>query len=214
MWGIVDAADGVFYTRTRGNNWLCTLSLHSRGGVDTIYPFHDDFTTTILKSPWKSLSYTEDRHEPSRVLTDITEVNYVHLEAERVVANKQKGTIENHSFTFPYDAMDDLGSMLLHIRAFHWAVGEKHKLYVYENNSSKEGDAECEAIETRAFGDWPTQSLIKVHAVPGKGTHRRGFLTVWMTNDARRLPLHADLNFYYGTFSIDLTKFVPRSTKP
>jgi hypothetical protein len=29
---------------------------------------------------------------------------------------------------------------------------------------------------------------------------------LWMTDDARHLPLHADLSFRYGTFSIDLTK--------
>ena len=29
---------------------------------------------------------------------------------------------------------------------------------------------------------------------------------LWMTDDARRLPVHADLEFRYGTFSIDLTQ--------
>ena len=38
-----------------------------------------------------------------------------------------------------------------------------------------------------------------------KGTHRHAQMTLWMTDDARRLPLHAELEFLYGTFSIDLT---------
>ena len=215
-WGIVDAADGTFTTHSDGNKWSCTLALQSAGSVSTIYPFKDYFTTSINKSPWRSLSYTEDRHEPGRVATDITEVNYTHTSAARLLVNKSKGTTENHDFTFTTDALDDLGSMLLHLRAMHWSVGEKHMLYVYENNSAKEGEATCEAIETKAFGTWPSQSLIRVHAVPGKGTHRHGYLTFWMTNDSRRLPLHADLNFYYGTFSIDLTKvdIVAKSKTP
>ncbi len=215
MWGIVDAADGTFVTKSspEGNLWTCTLELHSRGAVETIYPFHDKFTTSISKSPWRSLSYTEDRHEPGRVVTDITEVDYPRLSAARLVANKSKDTTESHNFTFSYDALDDLGSMLLHLRAFKWSPGETHMLYVYENNSAKEGIATCQAIETKAFGDWPSQELIKVHAVPGKGTHRHGYLTVWMTNDSRRIPIHADLNFYYGTFSIDLTSFKPGKSR-
>jgi hypothetical protein len=65
---------------------------------------------------------------------------------------------------------------------------------------------ECLARETRAFGNWPKQPLLRIRALPTKGTRRRGVLTVWITDDARRLPVHAELDFVYGSFSIDLTK--------
>jgi len=42
--------------------------------------------------------------------------------------------------------------------------------------------------------------------LPGKGTHHRGSLRIWITNDARRLPLHTDAILRYGTFGIDLIK--------
>jgi hypothetical protein len=45
---------------------------------------------------------------------------------------------------------------------------------------------------------------LRIVALPGKGTHHRGRMTLWMTDDARHLPIHADLQFRYGTFSIDL----------
>jgi hypothetical protein len=42
--------------------------------------------------------------------------------------------------------------------------------------------------------------------VPTTGTKKKGHLTMWMTDDARRLPLHAELEFKYGTFNIDLVQ--------
>ena len=58
--------------------------------------------------------------------------------------------------------------------------------------------------ETRAFGAWPAQPLLRLSVLPGKGTHHRGHLTIWLTDDARRIPLHAEMEFRYGTFSMDL----------
>ncbi|HEY0256739.1 MAG TPA: hypothetical protein VGC39_04785, partial [Candidatus Methylacidiphilales bacterium] len=76
----------------------------------------------------------------------------------------------------------------------------------YESDSEKEGLLECEGRETRAFGVWPSQPLLRILALPGKGTHHRGKLRIWLTDDARHLPVHADLEFRYGTFSLDLIK--------
>ena len=56
-------------------------------------------------------------------------------------------------------------------------------------------EAECQARETRAFGTWPAQPLLRISVLPTEGTHHRGHLTLWMTDDARRLPLHAELEF-------------------
>jgi hypothetical protein len=43
-------------------------------------------------------------------------------------------------------------------------------------------------------------------ALPTVGTHHRGHLLLWMTDDARHLVPHAELDFRYGTFDIDLVK--------
>ena len=110
--------------------------------------------------------------------------------------------------TFPIaeNDIDDVGTMLYHVRALDWKPGDHRTFHVYESNSEKEGLAECQARETRAFGLFAAQPMLRIHILPGKGTHHRGSLTLWMTDDARHLPLHADLAFRYGTFAIDLAK--------
>jgi hypothetical protein len=96
--------------------------------------------------------------------------------------------------------------MLYHLRVGPWKVGDRRTNFVYESDSEKQANATCDAIETKAFGTWPAQSLIKLTLLPGLGTHHRGGLVLWMTNDARRLPIHAEIAFKYGTFAIDLTQ--------
>jgi hypothetical protein len=107
-----------------------------------------------------------------------------------------------------------VGTMLYHIRALAWKPGDRRLLHVYENDSEKEALADCEARETRAFGTWPSQPLLRLLILPGKGTHHRGSLKLWMTDDARHLPLHAELEFRYGSFSIDLTKAATPAPAP
>jgi hypothetical protein len=120
--------------------------------------------------------------------------------------------VEGKTKHFPIaeDSVDDVGTMLYHLRAGAWKPGDHRLLHVYESNSEKEALAECQARETRAFGIWPSQPLLRIFVLPGKGTHHRGSLMLWMTDDARHLPVHADLDFRYGSFSIDLTQASPK----
>ncbi len=126
--------------------------------------------------------------------------------------------MEGKTKTFPIaeESVDDVGTMLYHLRAIPWNPGERCALHVYESDSEKEALVECQAANRARLGVWPNQPLLRVLALPGKGTHHRGRLMLWMTDDARRLPVHADLEFRYGTFSIDLirpSKCRPRSRR-
>jgi hypothetical protein len=94
--------------------------------------------------------------------------------------------------------------MHYHLRTGDWKPGDTRLIHVYESDSEKEATAQCEAIETHAFGSWPSQPLLRISVLPGKGTHHKGHLMLWMTTDPRHIPVHADLEFRYGTFSIDL----------
>jgi hypothetical protein len=198
----LDAAQGTFVAKKKNDHWEFNLALASRGLVDDVYPFTGNFWSILAPPPWRSVEYGEFRFEPHRTIKEQTFIDYV----------KHTGTRHEwlpgltHVFPIAEEAVDDLGAMLYHLRAGSWKPGDRRTLFVYESNSEKEGDAECQARETRGFGSWPVQPLLRISVLPGKGTHHRGGLMLWMTDDARHLPLHADLDFRYGTFSIDLIK--------
>jgi hypothetical protein len=202
-WTGFNAAEGVFVAKKKSDHWEYRLNLHSMGLVDDIYPFTGYFWSVCAPAPlWRSIEYGEFRFEPRRDIKEQTQIDYT----------KQKGTrsiwTNGESKTFPIaeDSVDDVGTMLYHIRAETWKPGDHRTLHVYESDSEKEALVECQGRETRAFGTWPSQPLLRLQALPGKGTHHRGGLMLWMTDDDRRLPVHAELNFRYGSFSIDLTK--------
>jgi hypothetical protein len=196
------AAQGTFVAHNKGDHWQFQLSLASRGLVDDFYPFTGVFWSILNLSPWRSEEYDEYRFEPHRTIKERTRIDYTqHLGTREI-------WMEGKTKTFPIaeDSVDDVGTMLYHLRMDAWKPGDHRVLHVYESNSEKEALAECQAIETRAWGIWPSQPLLRIEVLPGKGTHHRGRLMLWMTNDARRLPVHAYLDFRYGSFSIDLTK--------
>jgi len=201
-WAGFDAAQGTFVARKTGAGWEFKLSLASRGFVDDFYPFTGSFWSLLDQPLWRSLEYGEYRFEPVRTIKERTRIDYPHHLGTREVWSEGK----THIFPIAEDAVDDIGTLLYHLRAVAGPPGDRHTFFVYESNSEKEAGVETQARETRAFGSWPAQPLLRILALPGKGTHHRGRLMVWMTDDARRLPLHADLDFRYGSFSIDLIK--------
>ena len=201
-WTALNAAQGTFSAHNKGDHWEFNLDLASRGLVDEIYPFTGYFWALLAPAPWRSIEYGEYRFEYSRTIKERTRINYPGHLATREMWSEGK----TKTFPIAEDAIDDIGTMLYHLRAYAWKPGDKRTLYVYESNSEKQGEVECQARETRAFGAWPAQPLLRIMAVPTVGTHHRGHLLLWMTDDARHLPLHAELDFRYGTFDIDLVK--------
>jgi len=210
-WTAFEAAQGTFVARNTGDHWEFNLALASRGLVDDFYPFTGFFGCVLAPPPWRSAEYSEYRFEPRRTIKERTRIDYPQHHGTREIWTEGK----TKTFPIAEESVDDVGTMLYHLRAGTWNPGDRRLLHVYESDSEKEALAECQARETRAFGIWPSQPLLRILVLPGKGTHHRGRLMFWMTDDARRLPLHADLNFRYGSVSIDLTKVdkVPPATK-
>jgi hypothetical protein len=201
-WETFQAAEGTFVAKAQKDGWEFDLSLGSAGIVNTIYPFTGTFWCLLEGNPWRSIEYGEFRFEPRRTIKERTRIDYVTMKGtrEQWAANKTK------VFPVKQPGIDDIGTMLYHLRTGPWAPGDKRTLYVYESDAEKQALAECVDRETRAFGAWPAQPLLHLSVLPTKGTHHKGHLALWMTDDARRLPIHAELEFRYGTFDLDLTK--------
>jgi hypothetical protein len=201
-WMGLNAAQGVFSAHDKGDHWEFNLQLVSCGLVNKVYPFTSYFWSLLAKSPWRSTEYGEYRFEYGRTIKEQTQINY----AGHLGTREMWGEGKTKTFPVAEDAVDDLGTMLYHLRSYPWKPGDKRTLYVYESNSEKQGEVECQAREKRAFGSWPSQPLLRLMALPTVGTHHKGHLLIWMTDDARHLPLHAELDFRYGTFDIDLVQ--------
>ena len=200
----LQAAEGKFTAHNKGDHWEFDLDLKSLGWVSSFYPFTGQFWAIMGPgTPWRSVEYGEYRFEPKRTIREQTMIDYA----------KHQGTREDwmkkdkpKTYTVAEDGIDDVGTMLYHLRTDAWKVGDHRTIFVYESDSEKQAEAVCDSRETKAFGTWPAQPLIRLSVSPTKGTHHRGHLEIWMTDDARRIPIHAEMSFRYGSFSMDLTK--------
>ena len=197
------AAEGTFTAHKKPDHWEFNLDLKSLSWVNTFYPFTASFWCIAGPGlPWRSMEFGEKRFEPKRTINEKSTIDYAAHTGTR------HDFVKDKTITYPVaeEAIDDIGTMLYHLRTGPWKVGDRRTIYVYESDSEKQANATCLALEKKAFGTWPLQPTIKLEVLPGKGTHHRGHLTLWMSNDNRRLPLHAEIAFKYGTFDIDLTK--------
>ena len=207
-WANFEAAQGIFTAKQKGDHWEFDLALASRGVVDSIYPFTGNFWCILDHSAWRSMEYGEYRFEPKRVIKERTRIDY----AQKKGTREEWADGKTKTYRIDQDALDDIGTMLYHLRIGAWKPGDKRTIYLYESNSEKQAEAQCEGRENRAFGSWPRQEVLRLSVLPTVGTHHRGHLTLWMTDDARHLPLHAELEFRYGTFDMDLTTAVKTIT--
>ena len=181
-WGSLFAAQGNFVARKANDRWQFHLDLASRGLVEGFYPFRDSFWCMLASPPWRSVEYGEFRFEPSRTIKERTRIDYArHLGTRAIWSEGKKKT-----FTVAEDSVDDIGTMLYRLRAGVWNPGDKRTLYVYESDSEKEALAECQARETRAFGTWPSQPLLRILVLPEQG-HASSRQTD-AVDDRRRAP--------------------------
>jgi hypothetical protein len=204
-WGACEAARGDFTVhKSKDGKWEFKLALASSAFVNKFYPFTGNFWSIVSPGPWRSLEYGEYRFEPKRTIKEINTIDYDQKLGTRDIWSEGK------TKTFPVTAdLDDVGSMLYHLRATPWKEGEKRTLIVYESNAEKEALVSYFGAQKRSFAGWPVQPMFAIQALPGKGTRRHGGLVLWMTDDARRVPIHAELDFRYGSFTIDLIKADP-----
>lgn len=203
-WGVIDAAQGVFTATDQPDRWEFRMHLISQGTVDTFYPINDWYWSFQQKSPWRSIEYGEDRSEGKRRVRERTRVDYV-----TKIGLREKWTkAEDDRIPITTQPLDDVGSMLYSLRCGAWKVGDKRPINVYESSELKTGEATCVSISKRTFDPWPELELIEIQCDPTGATKakQKGGLTIWLTNDSRRLPILAHLSFKYGTFTIALAK--------
>jgi len=203
-WGLVSAAQAVFTAHAPApGRWRFDLDLRSLGAVDTLFPFHDRFHSVTETAPWRSLEYGEDRQENGKTRRTLTQIDYArhtgdyHELAKAAVA-----------FPVPDTALDDLGSMLYGIRRVPWQPGMARPLRVHDGGKIHPGTASFLRREKIMIpgAAGPISCLVVVlrPIYPTRQENARGYrATLWLRDDASRLPLHADLRARFGTFTLE-----------
>lgn len=205
-WGIVQAAEGTFTaTPEPGKEGVqrFDLDLRSRGPVEAFYPIRSRFTSLTQVKPWRSLEYRQNRSEGGNIRIRRTVPEYA-VKLGRFWPAPDK---PEENFDLPEGPCEDFGSMLYHVRVHPWKKGESVTWNILENKEPLYGKMTCTEIGEIELEGREPRRLIQLRCKPvGASRRHQGWLDLWMTDDERRLPLHAHLKFRYGTFKINLIR--------
>ena len=203
-WGAILAAEARFTaTQPLPGRWHFALDLQSRGIVESVVPIRDQIYSEVEASPWRSLEYSSDRSEGGQHRRRVMDIDYL----------RRSGTIRNvedkttTAFPVPYVAVDDIGSVLYEMRRIDWKPGMKRSLGVYDGPVVTRGEAVClrrEAITVAGLPGAISCLVIYLRPIyddPEKDAQGYG-TTLWIRDDASRVPLRADLKAGFGTFTL------------
>ena len=105
--------------------------------------------------------------------------------------------------------LHDVISGLMRLRGSTLKVGQSNTVALSDGKKIAEAKVEAEAQENlkTPLGNFST-TRYRIHIFDGVLYNRKGSLYVWITNDAKRLPIRirAQFPFYIGTVTLQLAK--------
>ena len=204
QWGPIDAAEATFTARAepkREGIERFELLLRSRGPIEAFYPIRTRITSLTQLLPWRTTEYIQDRSEGGNIRNRRTLPDYS-VRLGRFFPAPGKAEENFELLEGPYE---DFGSMLYHVRAYPWQPGSSVTWQVIENKEPLFAKITCTKIESFELEDLAPRRWIEILGEPyGPSTRHKGWMKIWMTDDARRIPVLAKLKFQYGTFDIRL----------
>lgn len=174
--------------------------------VDLFYPVHDVMVSTYDPATFCTSSAVNNTIEGRR--HRLTRITYQPQQHQFVLDETDPGgpsTSAKHEVNPIPGCVADVLTALDYIRAQPLHVGDSYSLRV--NEGGKTSDVRCsvdlrETITTAA-GRFVT---VRVHpTLIGGGDRQLGELWVWLTDDARHLPVQIQTHAFWGTLTAQLT---------
>lgn len=179
--------------------------------VDTFYKVRDTIESYTDREVTRSLLYRKDQSEGTYVRNYLVKFD----KNGNVAYRYSKGALKN-AVIIPTGTFDPL-SMLFVFRTKPLSVGYEFYAPVTDGEKSITGKAKVvrrETISTKA-GEFDTL-LVEPDVRDIGGVFRKSpnaTLQVWITNDARRIPVRVKSKVVVGHFSMELTGYEPPKNK-
>lgn len=182
-------------------------AVHSNRVVDLIYRVNNSVETWVDKEAFLPYEFQLLQDEKEQVKR--TRVIYNHKEgqanftAERI--SKRWGDHSDARVDKLVPGAQDLWSALYYVRLLDFKVGQKQKLFVYENGKNYEVELEplsSEVIRTSlgAFSCWKIEVHIKLENV----LKPTGKVYMWLSSDAKRYLVRFDAKIKIGNLNGEL----------
>lgn len=204
-WGPFVAADLTFEVApaTRSNLWRFLGFCQSRGVVETFYPVRSRVESRVLKSPFVTESFFEDRKEGSRRYLRYTELDFQTKRGSWM--NYETG--KNKKLKLSEGPAVDLFSAVYYARTLNWVSDQTRHLQVFHNGKYRKLAFTAQDFRERNIKNWGKQKTFEIvcNEIFQAATETKGNLKVVVTDDEQHVPVEAQLNVKWGTVNLILT---------
>lgn len=211
-WRLIDAGNATLTlaadTSDEHKRWHSTLKVESTGLVSKLYKVHDTYTSDSEDQFCATSSLLDaaegHRHRETKVTFDRATNKAAYLERDLI----KNSIVKQDEIDIPPCVHDVIGG-LYHLRTMHLETGQSARIPISDGKKSVSARIEAqerESVKTKS-GVYKTVRY-EAFLFDGVLYKRRARLFVWLTDDARRLPvqIRVRLQFTVGTITLQLEK--------
>lgn len=187
-------------------------SASSRGAAATLFPYSHSYWSEIHPATLASRHFSSTETDSKETVVTANRYSPAKVSVHEVTTETKSGAVTTETFAFPHGQARDMFSAILYIRSQTLAPGEEHTLLLLPFTSPYLLKVTVEAKEKHLGRDTLRLSfaLRKIdrttHAlVPYKKLRKP--VTVWLSDDADRIPVELRASVYIGDVRAVLTGF-------
>ena len=207
-WGFITAGHGTLEVSPKAEHngitaWQVVMTAKTTSFMDKIYKIRDRYTAWFTADLSRSLEYDQKQHEGDTIRDMQVIFDAEKLEACRVLNKNAEKPVKIQPGTF-----DPLASLFF-FRSQTFKVGDIINIPVSDGKFSVMGTAKViaeEKVETDA-GEFDTYKVEPdTKDLAGVFKKSKGAkLFIWVTKDARHLPVKISSKVFIGSFTAELT---------
>lgn len=190
------------------SGWQANLHIESVGLVSKLFKVEDDYVSNLSPAlcaqTSQITSHEGSRQRETKITFDAAEHKASYLERDRI----KNTVILSKEIEIPPCVHDVVGGLFL-LRTLNLDLNQSIQEPVSDGKKSISARIEAQERETvkTPLGSFKTIRY-EVHLFNGSLYQRSGRLFVWLTDDARRIPvqIRARLQFTTGTITLQLAK--------
>lgn len=174
-----------------------TSEARTQGAIGKLYPVRDIIRTLISRDRFSTLRYEKTLNERGRLKQELTELD----------PRSGKGRRKGKEFRYRAPVLDPL-STIYYLRTLELAPGKRHTMRLLADGKDYEIEAVVHGrekidIEGQVFDTWLVEPKMTQGGIFRDENNR---LLIWLTADARRVPVRIRSELEFGSITASLRR--------
>lgn len=211
QWHMFNAGTATLFMQRSGVKQHLTSTADSAGIANKIFPVHDTFNADIDPTSYCTQQILKHGEEGAKRLDRRIYFDYPRAKSEVDDKDLKTGQQKHAEFDIP-PCVSDVVSGFFYARSLPLRVGFSQTFPVNDGGKTTDVKLEVEGGE-KIKGPMGEFQTLRVKAVPVAGPMtRKAEITVWLTDDARRVPVQMKSKLGFATLFFQLRSLEPANS--